>query len=120
MTEFQLQLFDGKRYTVAGSGDLKACQKESETAPRPWRIVKTDKARPDKPAYRRPTGARGSGRLAKETIRAYLGWAQARGLPSVTFYATDVSWRRVWQGTYRFVPVADFLGPAPEAEPCEP
>lgn len=56
-----------------------------------------------------------------KTRLAYLEWAAARGLPSVTVYAGDLFARKFASEKYglqvRTVPVADILGPAPAAEP---
>lgn len=122
--QFALQLFNGREYETTLTGGRRALEEPFERAAtlgKPRRIVRTDKARPARPSYRRPPQSRASDRSREDVVKEYLAWAAARGLESVAAYRTD--WRAVVHAkrypiALRLVDPADFIGPVTE-DPAE-
>jgi hypothetical protein len=116
--EFELQILDGRDYRTTARGDYRTMAAAFETMKQPRRLVLTSKARPARACYRRPAGTRAPAMSKAETKRAYLLWAERAGVECVTFYEGDRE-GLIWSARHvaRFVPVADILGPAPDAEP---
>lgn len=121
--EFQLELFNGKTYEPAGRGTAESMAEQGRTIGKPWRIVLPEKNWPAKPTYRRGTVSRplsvtdGSNQRIQATVTNYLAWAQAKGLTTVSVYPDGFGYRNAVGFARRVVDVADFLGPAPAAEP---
>ena len=122
-TQYKLELFDGKAYSVAATGTLRELEPATEQAiaagNKSRRITLAAKDRPAVPKYRKPSGSRTSGRTAQETVEAYLQWAKSKGLKTVTVYRAvfPASLALLKHFDVRYVDVADFLGDAPQAEP---
>jgi hypothetical protein len=122
--QFELQFFDGKKYQTKFTGTLAGVQKVFSMTRKGWRIVKSSKARPLKPVYRRPRAGRAT--LTRYNAGAargeYLAWAKAKGLKSIAVYegvriAYNGPKPTHWQGIeLRYVNASDFLGDAPAAE----
>ena len=118
---FQLQIFDGKEYRTMIEGDYRDMVDAFEGARlcgAPRRLVLKDKAWPARPKYTPPRGRRSSGRTTQDIIGAYMRWAESKELPQVHVYESSgypaTGYKGMW---FIQVPVADFLGPAPEGEP---
>ena len=122
-TQYKLELFDGKAYHVAATGTLRELEPATDAARaagnKSRRITLAAKDRPAVPKYRKPSGSHTGSMTAKETVEAYMQWARAKGLKTVTVYRgrfpASLEWFRHLD--VRFVDVADFLGDAPQAEP---
>lgn len=134
---YELQEFNGRQYQhVATHTDPKVLQgilwaeREPGEPLRRRRLVRLDKARPLRPvAPRRPDTYRGPRLGTLETVGAYMAWAKAAGLQSVTVYGdtrrrtdgwrcSEYARRLAAEGglAVREVAVADILGDAPAAE----
>ena len=122
-TQYRLELFDGKAYSVAATGTLRELEPATDAARaagnKSRRITLAAKDRPAVPKYRKPSGSRTSGHTAQETVEAYLQWAKSKGLKTVTVYRAvfPASLALLKHFDVRYVDVADFLGDAPQAEP---
>lgn len=95
---------------------FEACRARSK------RRVLTAKARDLVPRYRPPRRL-ATLRAREAVIAEYMTWAATRGLESVAIYE-DADYARLFATAkhglaVREVPVADFLGAAPEPEPWE-
>jgi hypothetical protein len=117
---FELQVFNGREYEPAARDESAKVLRDYLHADRaskpPGRIVLTAKERAARPKYTKPRGQNGPSKGPAETIRAYLEWARAAGLDTVTFY-DDCRFNYLmaeWPNARR-VKVADILGPAPAA-----
>jgi hypothetical protein len=120
---FELQVFNGREYEPVArdeSGRVLRGYLWDNLGPsatkKPHRIVLTAKERAARPKYTKPRGQNGPSKGPTETIRAYLEWARAAGLDTVTFY-DDCRFNYLmaeWPNARR-VKVADILGPAPAA-----
>jgi hypothetical protein len=85
--EFQLQILEGRDFVTVNAGPRKSLEAPFEAlAGVSRRIVRTDKARAARPAYRRPPMTRASDREREAIIAEYMEWAKARGLASVAVY----------------------------------
>lgn len=114
--QFELQLFDGKRYATVATGERRKLEPLFYGLKCARRIVDPDKQRDLVPRYRPPRGSTGSALTADQAVRAYFDWAIAKGLTSVAVYANGRAYPQLATLKLRYVPVADFLGPAPEPE----
>jgi len=117
---FELQLFNGKEYAPLMAGERRALETPFEQAAglrAPRRIVKVSKERPARPRYTVPRGGTSGSMSPDQTVRAYLDWCIAHDV-APTFYA-EKYYRAWWPNDKpcRLVPMADFLGDAPEPEP---
>lgn len=118
--EFALQVFDGKEYRTTATGsrrELLSAFVSMRHAIR--RLVVRENAWPAKPKYYKPRGMMGSGRTRREMIDQYFAWAEKAGIKRVHVYADDGYLASAGGIECIPVPVADFLGPAPAAEPDE-
>jgi hypothetical protein len=114
--EFQLQVFDGREYRTVDTGPRRLISAAfTECTERVRRVVRTDKSRPARPAYRRPPTSRVGSLDRAGSVSAYLAWAEAKGLKQVTIYKGD---RRAQIARARFAVVEvdplEHLGPATE------
>ena len=128
---FELQVFDGRQYQTidtAAEEQLESLRGKFERLTgKVRRIVLQHKQRPAKPVYRYSSrGSSGPSLDGAATVAAYLDWAQAHGLLTVTVYADGkgtgqlgMSMAGRWGPNVRHVRVEDFLGPAPAAEEIE-
>jgi hypothetical protein len=119
MSTFQLQFWDAaaRQYVPDIEGEHKAIAPVFEVATGARRLVRVDKARPLRPRYTVPRGGTAASKDKDATVRAYLDWCIAHNV-APTFYA-ETYFRQWWPACMpcQLVPMADFLGPAPDAEP---
>jgi hypothetical protein len=118
MSTFQLQFWDAaaRQYVPDIEGEHKGIAPMFEVATGARRLVRVDKARPMRPRYTVPRGGTSGSMSPDQTVRAYLDWCIVHNV-APTFY-TGSRYQGWWTGSpCQRVPMADFLGPAPEAEP---
>ena len=117
--QYELQIFDrnAREYRRSAYGPLADVRAAFEASHAPRRLVLASKAYPARPVYHRPRGRTGSGRTKQDIIGAYMQWAESKGLEQVHVYESAGFPATGYKGM-RFiqVPVADFLGDAPQPE----
>lgn len=114
--QFELQVLEGKSYRTIATSNRRQLGLMFDSMRCARRIVDPDKKRDPRPRYRPPRGSAVGALSADQAVRAYFEWAIAKGLTSVAVYANGRAYPQLATLKLRYVPVADFLGPAPEPE----
>ena len=117
--EYQLQLLDGRKYSIERTGDYRSIYDSFvELVGRARRMVMVTKDRPLTPRYVKPHPDKPS-RTKEEVIKQYLAWAKAAGLKQVTAYRGRFPFKALQGMAVIEVDVEDFLGDAPADEAQE-
>ena len=87
MSDFELQLFDGKQYQPVQTGEAKSLPTLArDLGLRAWRVVRIDKGWPDAPRYTRSRVSRAQYCAAQDTCELYATWCAEHGVrPSAVF-----------------------------------